>query len=135
MEINRIGSFPACSETIIIKSCFPGSFLRESEALNDFDTVLRIWSIRVHVFRKHGNNLVINNRGRNTINVLMVSLNFNFAHNSTPNHKPITNATQRNPPEINCNHPCNMATYNCVSNIESKIASVLLNKAVRLVRK
>ena len=63
------------------------------------------------------------------------SLNFNFAHNSPPNHKPITNVTQRNSPEINCSHPCNMATYNCESNIESKIASVLLNKAVRLVRK
>ena len=28
VEINRIGSFPAYSENIIIKSCFPGSFFR-----------------------------------------------------------------------------------------------------------
>ena len=89
------------------------------------------------MFRKHDNNLVINNRGRNTINVHhhKVTDGFNFAHNSTPNHKTIANVTQRNSPEINCNHPCNMATYNFVSNIESRIASVLLNKAVRLVRK
>ena len=68
------------------------------------------------MFRKHGNNLVINNRGRNTINVHhhKVTDGFNFAHNSTPNHKTITNVTQRNSPEINCNHPCNMATYNFV---------------------
>ena len=65
----------------------------------------------------------------------MVSLNFNFAHNSPPNHKPITNVTQRNSPEINCSHRCNLAIYNCVLDLESKIASVLLNKAVRLVRR
>ena len=60
------------SETISIKSCFSGSFVRESEALNDFDTVLRILkhkSSYVHMFRKHDNNLVINNRGSNTIHV------------------------------------------------------------------
>ena len=65
----------------------------------------------------------------------MVSLNFNFAHNSPPNHKPITNVTQRNSPEINCSHRCNLAIYNCVLDLEAKIASVLLNKAVRLVRR